>query len=186
MLACPKGKERVLQLMNRKVEERSHHYEIREEHNVNNCPKVRGLLNLGFDDTRISKKRKRMENPSTTSKASSSRNKRYKVEGEEKTEKAVLVVIRVNKVSCFPLWNDDQLTKIKEKEGLPISVYDCDTRTEHNLVYKQWKKTNVLVNNWVKGFVEMKELKVGDEIGLYWDTNSSRFNFSVLNRAVRI
>ncbi|XVE49917.1 hypothetical protein DITRI_Ditri01bG0120200 [Diplodiscus trichospermus] len=194
------------------VRERSRQYQIREEHNVNNCPEVGGLLNLGFDDTRTSKKRERMEDPSNTRKDSSSRNKRNKVEREEKSEEFVtelrlghdpwcikkqltesdlgsmtrlLLAAELVKSHVFPLWNADQLAKIKEKEGLPVSVYDCDTRTEHNLAFKQWKKTNVLVNNWVNGFVKRRELKVGDEIGLYWDRSSSRFKFSVLNRAAR-
>ncbi|XWS64496.1 hypothetical protein CRYUN_Cryun05aG0008800 [Craigia yunnanensis] len=65
------------------VSECSNQYE-REEHNLNNClkPKVGGLSmqrNLGLDDTCTSKKRERMENPCSTRKVSSCRNKRRKV-----------------------------------------------------------------------------------------------------------
>ncbi|XWS33926.1 hypothetical protein CRYUN_Cryun22dG0124900 [Craigia yunnanensis] len=195
------------------VEECSSQYQ-REEHNVNNCPKVGGLslqLNLGFDDTRTSKKRERMENPSNTRKVSSYRSKRNKVEKEEKSKAVVtelslgqdpwcikkqlfesdlgnmsrlLLASEFVESHVFPFWNADQLTKIKE--GLPVSVWDCDTKTEHELVFKQWNKgSHVLIKNWVKDFVKRRELKLGDEIGLYWDKCSSRFKFSVLNRAAR-
>ncbi|XWS08154.1 hypothetical protein CRYUN_Cryun41cG0056000 [Craigia yunnanensis] len=82
----------------------------------------------------------------------------------------------------FPFWNDDELTKIKEE--LEVSVWDCDTKTEHELVFKQWnKRANVLIKNWVKDFVKRRELKLGDEIVLYWDTCNSTFKFTVLHRA---
>ncbi|XP_021275182.1 B3 domain-containing protein At2g33720-like [Herrania umbratica] len=84
----------------------------------------------------------------------------------------------------FPFWNADQLAKIKE--GLSVSVWDGDTQTEHELVFKRWnKRANVLIKNWVKDFVRRRELKLGDEIGLYWDTCNSRFQFAVLNRVAR-
>ncbi|XP_022752323.1 putative B3 domain-containing protein At1g78640 [Durio zibethinus] len=183
-----------------------------QEHNVSNSPKVGGLSlqhNLGYDDTRTSKKRERVENPSSKRKVSSCRNKRNKVEREEKN-KAVGAELRVGhgpwcikkqlfgsdlgnmsrlllasedvESHVFPFWNADQLTRIKE--GLPVSVWDCDTRTEHELVFKQWNKgANVLIKNWVKDFVKRRKLKVGDEIGLHWDICNSRFKFAVLNRA---
>ncbi|XWS08155.1 hypothetical protein CRYUN_Cryun41cG0056100 [Craigia yunnanensis] len=65
----------------------------------------------------------------------------------------------------FPFWNDDRLAK--NKEGLEVSVWDCDTKTEHELVFKQWNKgANVLIKNWAKDFVKRREHKLGDEIGL--------------------
>ncbi|XWS45624.1 hypothetical protein CRYUN_Cryun15aG0152500 [Craigia yunnanensis] len=180
----------------------------RKERNVNDCPKVGDIsleLNLGFDDSCTSKKRERMENLSST------RNKRNKVEREEKS-KAVVTELRLGhdpwcikkqllgsdlgnmsrlllaselvESHVFPFWNADELTKIKE--GLQVFVWDCDTQTEHEMVFKQWNNgANVLIKNWVKGFVKRRELKLGDEIGLYWDKCSSTFKFSVLNRAAR-
>ncbi|XWS29141.1 hypothetical protein CRYUN_Cryun24cG0002800 [Craigia yunnanensis] len=197
------------------VSEGSNQYQ-REEHNLNNRlePKVKVLslqLNLGFDDTCTSKKRERIENPSSTRKVSSDRNKRIKGEIEERCEAVVtelrlghdpwcikkqlfgsdlgnmsrlLLASELVESHIFPFWNADQLTKIKE--GLPVSVWDCDTKTEHELVFKQWNKgANVLIKNWVKDFVKRRELKFGDEIGLFWDIYSSRFKFSVLNRVAR-
>ncbi|WRX09375.1 hypothetical protein QQP08_001862 [Theobroma cacao] len=186
----------------------------REEHDVNSCqePEVGGLsldLSLGFNDsTCTSKKRKRMENPSSARGVSSYRNKRTKVDREEARMLELTELRLGNDPYCikktltgsdlgnmsrlmlaaeyiesyvFPFWNADQLANIKE--GLAVSVWDCDTQTEHELVFKQWnKRANVLIKNWVKDFVKRRELKLGDEIGLYWDTCNSRFQFSVLNR----
>ncbi|TYI04933.1 hypothetical protein ES332_A10G053500v1 [Gossypium tomentosum] len=67
-------------------------------------------------------------------------------------------------------WNTDQLAQIEE--GLPVLIWDCDTRTEHEMKFKRWKNG-----------ANRRELKQGDEIGICWDIANSRFKFSVLNRA---
>ncbi|XVF59871.1 hypothetical protein PTKIN_Ptkin07bG0310500 [Pterospermum kingtungense] len=168
-------------------------------------------LSLAFGDTRVSKKSKRMENPipSSSRKASSARNKRNKVERSEAVVVSelrpaaghdpwcikkklfesdlgnmtrLLLPFQMVESHVLPYWTADQRSKIKE--GLPVFVWDCDTNTEHHMVFKQWGSgANVLINNWMKDFVKRRELKLGDEVGLYWDTCSSRFNFSVLSRA---
>ncbi|MBA0830602.1 hypothetical protein Goarm_015124 [Gossypium armourianum] len=82
----------------------------------------------------------------------------------------------------LPHWNADQLAQIQQ--GLPVFVWDCDTNTQHYMKFKRWGKgANVLIKNWTTDFVKRRNLKLGDEIGLYWDIHNSRFNFSVLNRA---
>ncbi|GMJ06602.1 hypothetical protein HRI_004329400 [Hibiscus trionum] len=94
----------------------------------------------------------------------------------------LMVAPELVKSHILPHWNDEQLTNIKA--GLPVSVWDCDTNTQHGLVFKVWnEKANVFISNWTKDFVKRRELKHKDEIGLYWDVASSRFNFSLLNRA---
>ncbi|XP_022774157.1 B3 domain-containing protein At2g33720-like [Durio zibethinus] len=96
----------------------------------------------------------------------------------------LLLASKVVESHIFPFWNADQLTKAKE--GLPVSVWDCDTKAEHEMIFRQWNKgTNVLIKNWIMDFVTRRELKLGDEIGFYWDDCSSRFKFSVLNQAAR-
>ncbi|OMO79063.1 hypothetical protein COLO4_24578 [Corchorus olitorius] len=87
----------------------------------------------------------------------------------------------------LPLLNGDKRAQIQTKDGLPVVVWDCDERTGHEMELRQWNKgkANVLVKNWVKEFVKRRQLKLGDEIGLYWDQIESRFSFSVLNRANR-
>ena len=180
-------------------------------YNVNNSlkPKNGGLsleLNLGLDNSCTSKKRKTMKIISSNiiRRLSSRRNKKLKVNKVVSTElrlghdpwsiKKQLSESDIGNMSrlmlasecveshVFPFWNDDQLAKIKE--GLEVFVWDCDTKTEHELVFKQWNKgANVLIKNWVKDFVKRRELKLGDEIGLYWDTRNSTFKFTVLHRA---
>ncbi|KAK6258126.1 hypothetical protein SCA6_012600 [Theobroma cacao] len=187
------------------------------EHDVNTCqePEIGVLsleLSLGFNDsTCTSKKRKRMENPSSARGVWSCRNKRIKVDIEEArmlelTElrlgldpycikktltgsdlgnmSRLMLAAECIEYHVFPFWNADQRAKLKE--GLSVSVWDGDTQTEHELVFKRWnKRANVLIKNWVKDFVRRRELKLGDEIGLYWDSCNSRFQFAVLNRVAR-
>ncbi|GMJ05969.1 hypothetical protein HRI_004266100 [Hibiscus trionum] len=94
----------------------------------------------------------------------------------------LMVAPELVKSHILPHWNDEQVRSIKA--GLPVSVWDCDTNTQHGLVFKVWnEKANVFISNWTKDFVKRRELKHKDEIGLYWDAARSRFNFSVLNRA---
>lgn len=40
-----------------------------------------------------------------------------------------------------------------------------------------------LMAGQIELFVKRRNLVEGDEIGLYWDTYHSRFNFNVLSRA---
>jgi hypothetical protein len=71
-------------------------------------------------------------------------------------------------------------------EGVQVCVWDCDTKSEHQLVFKRWASNGsyVLIEKWKKEFVERRVLNKGDQIGLQWDqTNISRFNFRILNRA---
>ncbi|KAE8055388.1 hypothetical protein FH972_012228 [Carpinus fangiana] len=70
--------------------------------------------------------------------------------------------------------------------GIPVAVWDFDTNSEHELIFKYWPSGSgvyVLQGNWTKDFVRRRNLKKGDKIGLYWDGSYSRFNFRVLNRA---
>lgn len=83
----------------------------------------------------------------------------------------------------FKQWSDDQRSRIKAS-GLLFSVWDCDTNTQHELLFKQWSNgAYVLINNWMKEFVKRRQLKVDDEVGLYLDISTSTIKFSVLNRA---
>ncbi|KAK4559402.1 hypothetical protein RGQ29_008566 [Quercus rubra] len=72
-----------------------------------------------------------------------------------------------------------------ESKGIQVIVWDKDTKSKHQLVFKQWRtsKSYVFIGMWHQDFVIRRELKQGDEIGLYWDSNTSMFNFCVLQRA---
>ncbi|XVF62262.1 hypothetical protein PTKIN_Ptkin08bG0203200 [Pterospermum kingtungense] len=168
-------------------------------------------LKLGYDDAcNYSKKRERMGIPCVARKASSRRNKRMKAGNDEEITAVSTELVGIGpdpwlikkqllqsdlghlsrlmlsleglKDYVFPFWDVDKLARITE--GVPVSVWDSDTSTEHQLVFRQWNKgANVLKQNWTREFVKRRSLNIGDTIGLFWDSYHSRFNFSVLNRA---
>ncbi|KAK8518408.1 hypothetical protein V6N13_027884 [Hibiscus sabdariffa] len=96
----------------------------------------------------------------------------------------LLVPKRLVQSDILPHWNADQLAQIKG--GLQVSFLDCDTNTQYDgIQFKQWREGEgpyVFIKKWT-AIVKARELEIDDEIGLYWDTSNSRFNFSVLNRA---
>ena len=80
-------------------------------------------------------------------------------------------------------WDARCIENIKNN-GVRVAVWDCDTDCEHQLLFKQWGNGSpVLFGNWIMGFVRRRDLKEGDEIGLYWDQSSSRFSFCLLKQA---
>jgi hypothetical protein len=72
--------------------------------------------------------------------------------------------------------------KAAEKKGVEVQVWDVDTKSPHSLVFKIWTsaKSHVFTKSWIKDFVVRRDLKKGDEIGLHWDRDNRRFNFSVI------
>jgi hypothetical protein len=62
-------------------------------------------------------------------------------------------------------------------------VWDCDTKSGYQLLFK-WRESGsyVVIERWKEDFAKRRELKKGDEIGLYWDPGNSRFNFSLLRQ----
>jgi hypothetical protein len=85
----------------------------------------------------------------------------------------------------FIRWDAKSIENVENK-GVPVAVWDCDTESEHQLLFKKWSSGSyVLIKQWTREFVKRRELKKGDEIGLYWDPNNSRFSFSILKRALR-
>ncbi|KAK7819858.1 b3 domain-containing protein [Quercus suber] len=78
----------------------------------------------------------------------------------------------------------DSVKKI-ESNGLSVTVFDQDSKSDYELVFKKWhsSKSYVFNGKWHGDFVVRRELKVGDIIGLYWDPCHSKFNFRVLQTA---
>ncbi|OMP09805.1 hypothetical protein COLO4_05119 [Corchorus olitorius] len=180
---------------------------FQEKHNAKNRRELGLSLSLkpplGFDKT--SKKRERAENNS----GGVSSNKRMKA--EETSQQLVVLERRRDdddpwcikkKLSSsdlggnsrlllgsdcvashiLPFWNADQIAQIGQ--GFPVTVVDIDENKEYDMVFQKWTNgAHVLKKNWVKDFVKKRQLKVGDQIGLFWDTGSSNFKFSVLSRA---
>ncbi|XP_059441982.1 B3 domain-containing protein At2g33720-like [Corylus avellana] len=81
----------------------------------------------------------------------------------------------------LPHWDAERIENIKN--GVRVSVWDCDTKSEHQLLFKRWTSgSHVFIEGWKGDFVGRRKLKKGDEIGLYWDPGNSRFNFCLLKR----
>ncbi|KAL4339402.1 hypothetical protein GQ457_08G000610 [Hibiscus cannabinus] len=94
----------------------------------------------------------------------------------------LLLAKKLAESHILPHWDDERRAQIHT--GVPVSVYDCDTNDEYAMDFKRWKNgAYVFIKKWIPNFVKRRDLKLGDEIGIYWDIHNSRFNFSVLNRA---
>jgi hypothetical protein len=87
------------------------------------------------------------------------------------------------KKHILPKWDANRTESLRK--GVQVCVWDCDTESEHQLVFKKWASNGsyVLIGKWRKEFVERRFLNKGDQIELHWDQTNSRFIFSVLNRA---
>ncbi|CAK7350773.1 unnamed protein product [Dovyalis caffra] len=97
----------------------------------------------------------------------------------------------------LPFLNKDQIKQVvgvgnqenqETKSGLKVWVWDMNTETIHQLVFKRWgsSKTYIFNDGWTKYFVKRRNLIEGDQIGLFWDIDHSRFHFSVLTRAAAV
>uniref|UniRef100_A0A2N9GQA8 TF-B3 domain-containing protein n=1 Tax=Fagus sylvatica TaxID=28930 RepID=A0A2N9GQA8_FAGSY len=94
----------------------------------------------------------------------------------------LLVQTNLVKNHILPFFGTDSLEEIESGKGTRVRVRDQDSQSEHELVFKKWTSSNsyVFIGKWYKDFVKRRELKVGDLIGLYWDSCNSRFNFCVI------
>ena len=83
----------------------------------------------------------------------------------------------------LPQWDARSIENTKN--GIQVSVWDFDTKSEHQLLFKEWPSNGsfVFIERWIMGFVRRRGLKQGDDIGLYWDQSNSRFTFSLLKQA---
>nr|POE55676.1 putative b3 domain-containing protein [Quercus suber] len=161
-------------------------------------------LKLGYGPNCINQKRKSLENfGSNVSLASQDCeiSKRKKVNGHEVEKDTWVIKKRVEASYSNEQWvrlfletdlvKKHVLTELEQKYiedfitkyGVQVVVWDFDTKSEHQLIFKQRTNgSNVFVEDWTKEFVIRRELKEGDEIGLFWDKSNSRFNFSILKR----
>nr|POE55677.1 putative b3 domain-containing protein [Quercus suber] len=124
----------------------------------------RGASLDGFEDTRVIRKR---------------------VEASYSNEQWVRLFLETELVKkhvlteCEQKYIEDFITKY----GIQVIVWDFDTKSEHQLIFKKRTNgSNVFIEDWTKEFVIRRDLKEGDEIGLFWDKSNSRFNFSILKR----
>ncbi|KAE8717570.1 putative Mitochondrial transcription termination factor family protein [Hibiscus syriacus] len=146
------------------------------------------------DDFKSHKKRKPMKNP----KHSSTINKRRRVEPEAVPRRPMADHLRVGPANdpwvikkglfksdlgdnsrlllaselveshILPHWDADRRAQIHN--GLQVLIYDCDTNSEHAMIFKRWGNgAYVLIKKWIQNFVSRRDLKLNDQIGLYWD-----------------
>ncbi|KAK3430390.1 hypothetical protein EUGRSUZ_E01943 [Eucalyptus grandis] len=82
---------------------------------------------------------------------------------------------------------------VHSKEGMEVNVIKERTEgtegtegkdQEHRHVFRYWASSGCYVLNggWSELFVNGGDLNVGDEIGMYWNTNSCKFHFKVLRK----
>ena len=84
------------------------------------------------------------------------------------------------RAQIFGLWDAESIAN-----GIPVAVWDFETNSGHELVFKyrpSGSGSYILQRNWTEDFVKRRNLKKGDQVGLYWDESYSRFNFCVLKR----
>ena len=61
---------------------------------------------------------------------------------------------------CEQKYIEDFITKY----GVQVVFWDFDTKSEHQLIFKQRTNGNVFIEDWIKEFVIRRELKEGVEI----------------------
>ncbi|KAJ4954974.1 hypothetical protein NE237_011757 [Protea cynaroides] len=77
----------------------------------------------------------------------------------------------------------EERNSINRGEPLQITVRDLDTLTEHRLcLWNNGSSSYVLASGWSSSFVWRRRLKVGEEVGFYWDQRLRELRFTVLSR----
>ncbi|GAV76406.1 hypothetical protein CFOL_v3_19880 [Cephalotus follicularis] len=99
----------------------------------------------------------------------------------------LLLKINLVKQHILPYLTVTSINEIESKNGARVMIWDHDTMSLHSMSFKKWSssKSYVFIDSWSKDFVNRRGLMEGDEIGLHWDSYTSRFNFRVLERAPR-
>ncbi|KAL5813050.1 hypothetical protein ACOSQ3_028000 [Xanthoceras sorbifolium] len=85
----------------------------------------------------------------------------------------------------FPFMSTDAVQLVESGTGIIVCVWDHDTHSTHQLMFKKWSQSSkayILSLAWTKDFVKRRDLKVGDQIGLFWDCHQLMFGFRVLDR----
>ncbi|KAL2515934.1 B3 domain-containing protein [Forsythia ovata] len=82
-----------------------------------------------------------------------------------------------------PFFTNNPSEFCQNKEEIRVTIFYVNTLIEHMLTLKKWATNSfVLLNNWKNNFVNRRKLKENDEVGLRWDVNTSRLEFTVLER----
>ncbi|KAM7491397.1 hypothetical protein LguiA_034318 [Lonicera macranthoides] len=80
----------------------------------------------------------------------------------------------------LPGMTQTRAERCRSRDGVMFEFEDVNTNTKHPLVLKKWASNSfVLTTNWNRDFVNRRTLEEGDEIGLSWDAQYSKFYFSL-------
>jgi len=94
------------------------------------------------------------------------------------------LLLRADEVEKFmlPVLGLHAQREVQNGTGSPVSVWDVDTMSMHQLILKRWKSSGnfVLNGGWSRDFVRRRGLVKGDQIRLLWDSFKRCFHFSVL------
>ncbi|KAG6685017.1 hypothetical protein I3842_12G091700 [Carya illinoinensis] len=82
----------------------------------------------------------------------------------------------------LPFLYADLFKQVESKAGMPVTVWDQDSQSEHQFVFMM-RYAYALHGDWHEDFWMRRRLKKSDIIGLNWDSHKSRFIFSVLERS---
>ena len=68
----------------------------------------------------------------------------------------------------LPHWDAERIEN--RKNGVRVSVWDCDTMSEYQLLFKRWESGSyVFIERWKEDLLKRRSLKKGDGIGVHWD-----------------
>ncbi|KAF5180783.1 B3 domain-containing protein [Thalictrum thalictroides] len=83
-----------------------------------------------------------------------------------------------------PYLTEEQNREIESGHGTEILIMDLDIKPCYRLILKKSLRADsyIIKSNWNKSFVKRRNLKEGDEIGMFWDPSEYCFAFSVLQR----
>ncbi|CAN0901317.1 B3 domain-containing protein At4g02870 [Linum grandiflorum] len=136
----------------------------------------------------VSTKLKLYEDPWTIRK----KLKSVEVRTEEPQGGALLIDSTTAKEHIMPVLTREDKEKLVKNVSVDVRLWDVDTRSAHGLSLVRRKvqlrsKVHHVVGfggRWNQDFVKRRRLKEGDEVGLCWDHNASRFNFRLIARSI--
>ncbi|XP_019056791.1 PREDICTED: putative B3 domain-containing protein At1g78640 [Tarenaya hassleriana] len=110
--------------------------------------------------------------------------KKHLVKSDVGNQCRLLLPTKTAMVHILPYLPAHESALLDQGQGIYVKVFDLDTELTHRLVLKRWiTRSYVFIGNWHKEFVNSRNLREGDEIGLFWDQYTSRLIFRVLSRA---
>ncbi|KAF8028799.1 hypothetical protein BT93_E1454 [Corymbia citriodora subsp. variegata] len=111
--------------------------------------------------------------------------KKLTVSDLQKDLSRLLLPRRCVETHVLPQMDEEMVGQVRSRNGLQVVVRDIDAHQDHRLVFHYWasSKSYVLHGGWIRPFVEGRGLKLGDEIGMFWDPDACKFYFTVHCRA---